>query len=99
MISIQCSHSRRFLMAHRSHSHSHSHSIEQPAQTDGSMIRWAAYYDFTVNFMTLGHAGRMRSITIEQALIQPGDSVLDVGCGTGEVTLRAKTRAGSGSVY
>lgn len=82
-------------MAH----HSHSHSMEEPAHTEGSMIRWAGYYDFTVNLMTLGHAGRMRSMTIEHALIKPGDSVLDVGCGTGEVTLRAKLRAGNGSVY
>lgn len=82
-------------MAH----HSHPHSIEQPAQTEGSMIRWAAYYDFTVNLITIGQAGRLRAMTIEQALIQPGDSVLDVGCGTGEVTLRAKSRAGNGNVY
>lgn len=77
---------------------SHSHSMEQPAQTEGSMIRWAAYYDLTVNLMTLGQAGRLRTKTVDQALIQPGDSVLDVGCGTGEVTLRAKMRSGSGQV-
>ena len=79
--------------------HSHSHSAEQPAQTEGSPIRWAGYYDFVTNFMLLGHAGMLRQMTVDGALIQPGDSVLDVGCGTGEITLRAKTRAGSGSVY
>lgn len=82
-------------MAH----HSHSHSVEQPAQTEGSMIRWAPYYDFFVNIMTVGHASMLRTMTIERALIQPGNSVLDVGCGTGEVTLRAKMRAGTGQVY
>jgi hypothetical protein len=25
--------------------HHHSHSIEQPAQTEGRLIRWAPYYD------------------------------------------------------
>ncbi len=79
--------------------HSHSHSTEQPAPTKGSMIRWARYYDFTVNMMTLGHASRLRAMTIERALIQPGDSVLDVGCGTGEVALRAKMRTGGGQVF
>jgi ubiquinone/menaquinone biosynthesis C-methylase UbiE len=36
---------------------------------------------------------------VEQALIQSGDSVLDVGCGTGEVTIPAKRRAEHGHVY
>jgi demethylmenaquinone methyltransferase/2-methoxy-6-polyprenyl-1,4-benzoquinol methylase/phosphoethanolamine N-methyltransferase len=85
-------------MAHHSHL-SHSHSVEQPAQTEGSLIRWAPYYDFVTNMMTLGQARRLRKTTVDQALIRPGNSVLDVGCGTGEVTLLAKTRAKQGSVY
>ena len=79
--------------------HFHSHSIEQPAQTEGSLIRWAPYYDFTVNVLTLGKARSLRRLTVDQALIKPGDRVLDVGCGTGEVTLLAKTRAQSGTVH
>src|SRR5215216_489302 len=82
-------------MAH----HSHSHSMEQPAQTEGSLIRWAHYYDVVTNFMTFGQAPRLRRTTVDQALIHTSDSVLDVGCGTGEVTLLAKTRAKNGSVY
>lgn len=82
-------------MAH----HFHSHSAEQPAQTEGALIRWAPYYDLVTNFMTLGQAHRLRKVTVEQALIKPGDSVLDVGCGTGEVTLPAKMRAQEGNVY
>ena len=85
-------------MTHHSHS-SHSHSVEQPAQTEGSLIRWAPYYDMFTNILTVGQAGRLRRVTVDQALIKPGDSVLDVGCGTGEVTLPAKTRAKHGSVY
>ena len=81
------------------HFHSHSHSVETPAKTEGALIRWAPYYDFVTNLMTLGQARRLRRTTVGQALIQPGDSVLDVGCGTGEVTLLAKTRAAQGKVY
>jgi ubiquinone/menaquinone biosynthesis C-methylase UbiE len=77
----------------------HIHTNEQPAQTEGTLIRWAPYYDFTVNIVTLGKARALRKMTVEQALIKPGESVLDVGCGTGEVTLRAKTRAKEGKAY
>lgn len=77
----------------------HFHTAEQPAQTEGRLIHWAPYYDFLTNIMTLGHAGRLRKMTVDQASIHAGDSVLDVGCGTGEVTLQAKTRAKEGNVY
>jgi len=80
--------------------HHHSHTIEQPAQTEGRLIRWAPYYDLSVNLLTLGQSWRLRKLTVDHALIQAGDSVLDVGCGTGAVTLMAKTRAGKdGHVY
>jgi ubiquinone/menaquinone biosynthesis C-methylase UbiE len=82
-------------MAH----HFHSHSVEQPAQTEGSLIRWAPYYDLVTNILMLGQAPRLRKTTVDQAQIESGDSVLDVGCGTGEVTLLAKGRAGNGHVH
>ena len=77
----------------------HFHTVEQPAQTEGRLIRWAPYYDLAVNITTLGQARHLRRMTMDQALIKPGDNVLDVGCGTGEVTLLAKTRAKDGKVY
>lgn len=77
----------------------HSHSVEQPAQTEGTLIRWASYYDLAVSVTTLGQARRLRKMTVDNALITSCDNVLDVGCGTGEVALLAKTRAKAGKVY
>lgn len=74
--------------------HSHSHEHEGPAQTEGRLIRWASFYDATVNIMTLGHARLLRNLTVDQAQLKPGESVLDVGCGTGAVTIPAKMRVG-----
>jgi ubiquinone/menaquinone biosynthesis C-methylase UbiE len=82
-------------MAHQTH----SHSGEQPVQTEGKLIRWAPYYDFMVNVTTVGHAGMLRRMTVDNAQIQPGNTVLDVGCGTGEVALLAKTRTNAGQVH
>ncbi len=78
--------------------HRRTHGLGSPAQTEGRLIRWASFYDGLVNIMTLGQAGRLRRMTVAQALIQPGEDVLDVGCGTGAVTIPAKTKVGeSGS--
>src|SRR6266498_1639590 len=77
----------------------HSHIAEQPAQTEGRLIRWAPYYDLAVNLTTLGQAHRLRKMTVDNALIKPGNSIVDVGCGTGDVTLLAKMHAKDGEVY
>jgi len=74
--------------------HPHRHTLVSPAQTEGRLIRWASFYDATVNLMTLGQAGRLRRMTVDQALLRPGETLLDVGCGTGGVTIPAKRRVG-----
>jgi ubiquinone/menaquinone biosynthesis C-methylase UbiE len=72
----------------------HTHTHESPAQTEGRMIRWASFYDGFANIMTLGHIRRLRALTVDAALLKPGEKVLDVGCGTGGVTIPAKLRVG-----
>ena len=75
--------------------HSHTHSHETLAQTRGRLIRWAFFYDTFTTILTLGHAGRLRTMTVDLAQLKPGEKILDVGCGTGGVTLPAKQRVGS----
>lgn len=72
----------------------HTHSHESPAQTEGRLIRWASFYDASVKIMTLGQVRRLRTLTVEHTLLKPGESVLDVGCGPGGVTIPAKLRVG-----
>src|SRR5512143_567900 len=72
----------------------HSHAEATP-QTTGMVLNWGRRYDWVVQIMALGQAGRLRRKTVEFAQIAPGERVLDVGCGTGDLTLRAAERAGS----
>ena len=72
----------------------HTHTHEAPVQTEGRLIRWASFYDAFANIMTLGQIRRLRTLTVEHALLKPGEKVLDVGCGTGGVTIPAKLGVG-----
>ncbi len=68
---------------------------EAAPATAGRTIGWARSYDALVAILTLGRAGALRAATVELARIAPGETVLDVGCGAGDVTLVARTRAGA----
>ena len=74
------------------HDHKHSHPV--PADTKGLLIRWGSFYDTCVNLLTLGRTKRLREMTIGLAMLKPGEKILDVGCGTGGVTIPAKVRIG-----
>ena len=57
-------------------------------------------YDSYMRTMTLGRERALREMTVNLAQVKPGDCVLEVGCGTGTLTLAAKRQAGpSGKVF
>ncbi len=73
----------------------HKRAMQDAAPaTEGSVIHWAWGYDWLVGALTLGRAGALRRQTVRLAQIQPGERVLEVGCGTGDVALRARAAAG-----
>jgi ubiquinone/menaquinone biosynthesis C-methylase UbiE len=86
-------------MSHVPHHHATPGHAHAPTTT-GMVIHWAKYYDMTVSLLMLGRRSRLRRATVDLAHIQPGATVLEVGCGTGDVALAARERVGSsGSVY
>ena len=82
----------------RTRAHMHDAS---DLQTEGRTInRWTQFYDLFARVMSLGHDGALRQETVTRAGVRPGDQVLDVGCGTGALTLVAARQAGAaGQVY
>ncbi len=68
-------------------------------QTSGATLHRTTQYDLCAALMGTGVNRPNSRMIVEMAQIKPGDRVLDVGCGTGSLTLTAKIYAGaSGSV-
>jgi ubiquinone/menaquinone biosynthesis C-methylase UbiE len=69
-------------------------------ETAGVTIHWASQYDLFTGLMGLGVNRPNSRMVVAMAKIKPGDKVLDVGCGTGNLTLTAGRTAGSsGAAY
>ena len=66
------------------------------AETAGKVLHGARGYDALVWVLTLGKERRFRERLAELARLERGQSVLDVGCGTGALALAAQSFVGAG---
>jgi ubiquinone/menaquinone biosynthesis C-methylase UbiE len=77
----------------------HSSGTSTPS-TAGSVLHQAALYDFLVWVLTLGRERDFREKVVQVAGLKPGETVLEVGSGTGTLAIAAKRAVGlQGTVH
>ena len=74
----------------------HAHRASYVAETEGHTIHtWARFYDLVLGILSLGRERKFRQAALEMASIESGMNILDVGCGTGNLTIAARQKQGA----
>jgi ubiquinone/menaquinone biosynthesis C-methylase UbiE len=81
---------------HGHHAHEDG-AAPPPSHAAGILLRSPRLYDLQVWLALGGREAALRAVTLDKARLARGDSVLDVGCGTGGLLLAAMRR-GAGAV-
>src|SRR5687768_18421673 len=67
---------------------------EAERRTTGHVLHWAAHYDLLIWLVTLGSERRFGERLLQPARLKPGESVRDVGCGSGTLAIEARQHVG-----
>lgn len=75
-------------------------TLHQPSEIRDIFNRIAPVYDQLNHWLSLGQHSIWKEMAVKWSAAQPGDTCLDLCCGTGDLTLRLAHRAGgAGMVY
>ena len=77
-----------------SHPHHKKPGEATAPKTQGVVMNWGWRYDLLIGVVTLSREHAFRQRIADLAQLQPGERVLDVGCGTGMLAIVAKERVG-----
>jgi SAM-dependent methyltransferase len=89
----------RSFFADRRERHHEPARVSAP-RTRGAIIRWPRIYILILRIAFRGKEQELRQMIANMAQLRSGETVLDVGCGTGTLALEARERVGiTGRVY
>jgi len=71
------------------------HHTSSSSSPQGNLVHQAVQYDWFLRCITFGRGQQLRKRMVDLLPLQDGDTVLDVGCGTGDLAIEVVKRVGS----